>query len=115
MVEVQQNKGEGHQNGNNYELEDWDKKPLLDRDVFLTEFDTHAYLKVSFWRFGWCNRLFRDFYTNLDDPAMQMIVKFLPGIVVRLRKTESLLDFGCGPTIHVSVCFRNHVQRVPFT
>lgn len=45
---------------------------------------------------------------------MQMIIRFLPGIAVRLPKSQSLLDFGCGPTIHVAVIFRHYVNRIYF-
>uniref|UniRef100_A0A914DM78 Uncharacterized protein n=1 Tax=Acrobeloides nanus TaxID=290746 RepID=A0A914DM78_9BILA len=75
-----------------------EEKPLLDRDSFHTEFDTNAYLK--------------DFYTNIDDPAMQMVLTFLPHIVARLPPQKTLLDFGAGPTIHVAVCFRNLVEHI---
>lgn len=43
---------------------------------------------------------------------MQMVIRFLPSIVVRLPKMQTLLDFGCGPTIHVSVIFRRYIQRI---
>ncbi|KAI6190166.1 hypothetical protein M3Y97_00087300 [Aphelenchoides bicaudatus] len=102
MVEVQQqcNNSENRKStaADDTEIIDWDKKPLLDRSSFKTEFDTKAYLK--------------DFYADVQDPAMQMMIRFLPGIAVRLPKAQTLLDFGCGPTIHVSVCFRNRVQRI---
>ncbi|CAD5224729.1 unnamed protein product [Bursaphelenchus okinawaensis] len=71
---------------------------LLTRDSFQTEFDTLAYLK--------------DFYTNVDDPAMQMVLTFLPGMVARLPQLNSVLDFGAGPTIHVAACFRNRAENI---
>ena len=73
---------------------------LLDRTTFFTEFSTNAYLE--------------DFYTKVDDPAMQMVLTFLPNIVARLGKVDKMLDFGAGPTIHVAACFReiaNEVRR----
>jgi hypothetical protein len=48
MVVVQQNGAEHRQPDNDPEEIDWDKKPLLDRSSFQTEFDTNAYLKVSY-------------------------------------------------------------------
>ncbi|KAI6185340.1 Amine N-MethylTransferase [Aphelenchoides besseyi] len=77
---------------------DWDEKPLLTRDHFHEEFSTEAYLK--------------DFYTKVDDPAMQMVLTFLPGIAARLPDCESMLDFGAGPTIHASICLRNRVKKI---
>lgn len=74
------------------------ERKLLDRDSFHTEFDTKAYLT--------------DFYTNVDDPAMQMVLTFLPGIVARLPPLNSILDFGAGPTIHVAVSFRNKAEEI---
>ncbi|CAD5231778.1 unnamed protein product [Bursaphelenchus xylophilus] len=71
---------------------------LLNREHFHTEFDTLAYLK--------------DFYTNVDDPAMQMVLTFLPGMVARLPRINSVLDFGAGPTIHVAVCFRHKAEEI---
>ncbi|KAI6213307.1 hypothetical protein M3Y94_00135200 [Aphelenchoides besseyi] len=76
----------------------WDEKPLLTRDHFHEEFSTEAYLK--------------DFYTKVDDPAMQMVLTFLPGIAARLPDCESMLDFGAGPTIHASTCFRNRAKNI---
>jgi hypothetical protein len=100
MVEVRNN---GHQNDEKNDPtteidEDWEHKPTLTRESFITEFDTLAYLK--------------DFYAKVDDPAMQMVVKFLPGIAARLPAAETLLDFGAGPTIHVSICFRKKVEKI---
>uniref|UniRef100_A0A914ZQA7 NNMT/PNMT/TEMT family protein n=1 Tax=Parascaris univalens TaxID=6257 RepID=A0A914ZQA7_PARUN len=66
---------------------------VISRDRLHTEFDTAAYL--------------RDFYTRVDDPAMQLVLTFLPNIAARIGNVESLLDFGAGPTIHVAVAFRN--------
>uniref|UniRef100_A0A915DJ40 Uncharacterized protein n=1 Tax=Ditylenchus dipsaci TaxID=166011 RepID=A0A915DJ40_9BILA len=71
---------------------------LLDREHFRDKFDTTAYLQ--------------DFYTQVEDPAMQMVLFFLPNIVARFPPTPSLLDFGAGPTVHVAVCFRNTVEEI---
>uniref|UniRef100_A0A183BNP1 Nicotinamide N-methyltransferase-like n=1 Tax=Globodera pallida TaxID=36090 RepID=A0A183BNP1_GLOPA len=71
---------------------------LLDRRHFHEHFDTDAYLK--------------DFYARVDDAAMQMVLFHLPNIVARLGPLPSLLDFGSGPTIHVSVCFRETVDEI---
>jgi len=71
---------------------------VLDRSHFHTEFKTDAYLK--------------DFYTRVDDPAMQVILCFLPNLVARLPHCDSLLDFGAGPTIHVAVAFRDKVDEI---
>jgi len=54
----------------------------------------------------------KDFYANVDDPAMQMVLTFLPGLAARLPAAPTLLDFGAGPTIHVAVCFRERVQKI---
>lgn len=43
---------------------------------------------------------------------MQMVLKFLPNIVARIGKTNRVLDFGAGPTIHVAACFRNTADEV---
>jgi hypothetical protein len=60
MVQVQPNNKPPQDTGTNVasNCEDWENKPLLNRESFHTEFDTNAYL--------------RDFYTNVDDPAMQL-------------------------------------------
>ncbi|CAI2353136.1 unnamed protein product [Caenorhabditis sp. 36 PRJEB53466] len=71
---------------------------LLDRTTFFTEFSTNAYLE--------------DFYTKVDDPAMQMVLTFLPSIVARIGKVEKMLDFGAGPTIHVAACFRETANEI---
>jgi hypothetical protein len=55
---------------------------------------------------------FQDFYEVVDDPAMQMVLFYLPNIAARLPFVESLLDFGAGPTIHVAICFRNKAENV---
>uniref|UniRef100_A0AC34FKN2 Uncharacterized protein n=1 Tax=Panagrolaimus sp. ES5 TaxID=591445 RepID=A0AC34FKN2_9BILA len=76
-----------------------DAKPIIyTRDHFHTEFDTNAYLN--------------DFYTKIEDPAMQMVLMFLPSIVARLPPRKRLLDFGAGPTIHVGACFRNNIDEI---
>ncbi|KAI6175208.1 hypothetical protein M3Y99_01982600 [Aphelenchoides fujianensis] len=100
MVDFGQQAAESavEQLGDEAAVEDWEKKPLLNRDSFHTEFSTEDYL--------------RDFYAKVDDPAMQMVLNFLPGIVVRLPDCESILDFGAGPTIHVPVCFRNRTKKI---
>jgi nicotinamide N-methyltransferase len=71
---------------------------IYTRDHFHTEFDTNAYLT--------------DFYTKIEDPAMQLVLTFLPSIVARLPPRKRLADFGAGPTIHVAACFRNHVDEI---
>ncbi|VDK18322.1 unnamed protein product [Anisakis simplex] len=71
---------------------------ILSRDHIRTEFDSKAYL--------------RDFYTRVEDPAMQLILTFLPNIAARVGKVENLLDFGAGPTIHVAVAFRHTAQNI---
>uniref|UniRef100_A0A8R1TV52 NNMT/PNMT/TEMT family protein n=1 Tax=Onchocerca volvulus TaxID=6282 RepID=A0A8R1TV52_ONCVO len=53
-----------------------------------------------------------DFYQHIDDPAMQMMIMLLPIIAERIDCYDSLLDFGAGPTIHVSVVFRNKVNNI---
>ncbi|KAK5984235.1 Amine N-MethylTransferase, partial [Trichostrongylus colubriformis] len=71
---------------------------IIDRDKFLTEFRTDAYL--------------RDFYTKVEDPAMQMVLNCLPNIVTRLGNVKRVLDFGAGPTIHVAASFRNQATEI---
>ncbi|KHN83563.1 putative methyltransferase B0303.2 [Toxocara canis] len=78
--------------------EDTKNEELISRDRFRTEFNTTAYL--------------RDFYTAVDDPAMQLVLTFLPNIATRIGEVENLLDFGAGPTIHVSVAFRNTAKNI---
>ncbi|VDN23497.1 unnamed protein product [Cylicostephanus goldi] len=78
-------------------LPDGCQKPL-DRDSFLTEFKTDAYLD--------------DFYTKVDDNAMKMVLAFLPNIVARIGEVGKVLDFGAGPTIHVAASFRNTASEV---
>lgn len=75
-----------------------DGEKLLDRTTFFTEFSTNAYLD--------------DFYTKVDDPAMQMVLTFLPSIVARVGKVDKVLDFGAGPTIHVAACYREMANEV---
>lgn len=43
---------------------------------------------------------------------MQMMIMLLPTIAERIDCSDSLLDFGAGPTIYVSVVFRNKVNNV---
>ncbi|CAD6189510.1 unnamed protein product [Caenorhabditis auriculariae] len=71
---------------------------LLDRTSFFTEFSTNAYLD--------------DFYTKVDDPAMQMVLTFFPNIVARVGKIHRLLDFGAGPTIHIAAAYRNQADEI---
>lgn len=71
---------------------------LLDRTTFISEFRTEAYLE--------------DFYTKVDEPAMQMVLKFLPNIVARIGPIHRLLDFGAGPTIHVAASFRDQADEI---
>jgi hypothetical protein len=78
---------------------------IYTRDHFHTEFDTNAYLN--------------DFYVNIEDPvggepAMQLVLSFLPSIVARLPFRKRLCDFGAGPTIHVGACFREKVDEIYF-
>uniref|UniRef100_A0A0K0FYL1 NNMT/PNMT/TEMT family protein n=1 Tax=Strongyloides venezuelensis TaxID=75913 RepID=A0A0K0FYL1_STRVS len=70
---------------------------LLDRRTIVRDFSTEAYLN--------------DFYSNVDDCAMQMVLNYLPQFAARIGKKERLLDFGAGPTIHVPCCFRNYVDE----
>nr|AAT11867.1 putative methyltransferase NNMT/PNMT/TEMT isoform b [Dictyocaulus viviparus] len=74
------------------------KQAILDRDTFHKEFNTEAYLK--------------DFYTKVEDSAMQMVLIFLPNIVARIGKIKRVLDFGAGPTIHVAASFRNQAVEI---
>jgi len=74
------------------------KSAILDRRHFLQYFDTDAYLK--------------DFYENVEYPAMQMVLFYLPNVAARLNSVETLLDFGAGPTIHVALCFRNTAEKI---
>lgn len=74
------------------------EEEILDRTTFLDEFKTDAYLK--------------DFYEKVDEPAMQMVLKFLPNIVARIGPFKRLLDFGAGPTIHVAASFRNQADEI---
>uniref|UniRef100_A0A1I7Y0V8 NNMT/PNMT/TEMT family protein n=1 Tax=Steinernema glaseri TaxID=37863 RepID=A0A1I7Y0V8_9BILA len=71
---------------------------VLDRDYFHEEFSTEDYL--------------RDFYTRIDDQAMQFVLNFLPNMVARIGKVDRVLDFGAGPTIHVAVSFRNNAKEI---
>jgi hypothetical protein len=77
-----------------------DSEILLDRRHFHSTFESETYLK--------------SFYNRVEEPAMQVVLIFLPKIVARLEQRhegkaalETLLDFGAGPTIHVAVCFRS--------
>ncbi|KAL6741686.1 hypothetical protein Aduo_014915 [Ancylostoma duodenale] len=74
-------------------VDDAAEQQPLDRDSFLTEFKTDAYLE--------------DFYTRVEDSAMKMVLGFLPNIVARIGRVSKVLDFGAGPTIHVAASFRN--------
>ncbi|CAJ0929637.1 unnamed protein product, partial [Mesorhabditis belari] len=71
---------------------------LLDRSTFHEEWKTDLYLK--------------DFYTKVEDSAMQMVLTFLPVVVQRIGPVKRVIDFGAGPTIHVSVCFRNTADEL---
>ncbi|TKR70605.1 hypothetical protein L596_022610 [Steinernema carpocapsae] len=71
---------------------------VLDRDFFHEEFSTADYLK--------------DFYSRVDDQAMQFVLNFLPTLVARVGKIDRVLDFGAGPTIHVAVAFRNTAKEI---
>ncbi|PIO75198.1 hypothetical protein TELCIR_02773 [Teladorsagia circumcincta] len=79
-------------------VSDAPSEEVLDRDTFLTEFKTEAYLQ--------------DFYAKVEDPAMQMVLTCLPNIVARIGEVERVLDFGAGPTIHVAASFRNQAAEV---
>ncbi|CAB3396484.1 unnamed protein product [Caenorhabditis bovis] len=79
-------------------LREVDGEKLLDRTTFFTEFSTNAYLD--------------DFYTKVDDPAMQMVLTFLPNIVARVGKVNKVLDFGAGPTVHVAACYREMANEI---
>ncbi|KAK6027584.1 NNMT/PNMT/TEMT family protein [Ostertagia ostertagi] len=70
-------------------VSDAPSEEILDRDTFLTEFKTEAYLQ--------------DFYAKVEDPAMQMV---LPA------KWDECWIFGAGPTIHVAASFRNQAAEV---
>ncbi|EFO13599.1 hypothetical protein LOAG_14929 [Loa loa] len=70
---------------------------IVGPDGLESNFDSQAYL----W----------DFYQCIDDPAMQMMIMLLPTIAERIDCYDNLLDFGAGPTIHVSVVFRNKVNN----
>nr|CAD2144245.1 unnamed protein product [Meloidogyne enterolobii] len=72
---------------------------IFNRNHFHEYFDTQAYLK--------------DFYSKLEDPAMQLILFHLPSIIARLpTKINNLLDFGSGPTIYVAICFREKAENI---
>ncbi|PIO67676.1 hypothetical protein TELCIR_10562, partial [Teladorsagia circumcincta] len=78
-------------------VSDAPSEEVLDRDTFLTEFKTEAYLQ--------------DFYAKVEDPAMQMVLTCLPNIVARIGEVKRVLDFGAGPTIHVAASFRNQAAE----
>ncbi|VDL75118.1 unnamed protein product [Nippostrongylus brasiliensis] len=69
---------------------------------------TEKYMKF-YWNYF--TRL-QDFYTKVDDPAMQMVVTFLPNIVARIGEVKRMLDFGAGPTTHVAASFRNQASEI---
>ncbi|KAL7073220.1 hypothetical protein ACQ4LE_007093 [Meloidogyne hapla] len=72
---------------------------IFNRNHFHEYFDTEAYLK--------------DFYSKVEDPAMQLILFHLPSILARLpTKINNLLDFGSGPTIYVAICFREKAENI---
>uniref|UniRef100_A0AAF5PVP9 NNMT/PNMT/TEMT family protein n=2 Tax=Wuchereria bancrofti TaxID=6293 RepID=A0AAF5PVP9_WUCBA len=71
---------------------------IVGPDGLESNFDSQAYLS--------------DFYQRVDDPAMQMMIMLLPSIAERIDSYDNLLDFGAGPTIHVSVVFRNKVNNI---
>ncbi|CAG9536898.1 unnamed protein product [Cercopithifilaria johnstoni] len=71
---------------------------IIGPDELENNFDSQAYLL--------------DFYQHVDDPAMQMMIMLLPTIAERIDCCDNLLDFGAGPTIHVSVVFRNKVNNI---
>ncbi|CAJ0582703.1 unnamed protein product, partial [Mesorhabditis spiculigera] len=71
---------------------------LLDRTTFHEEWKTDLYLK--------------DFYTKVEDPAMRMVLTFLPMVASRIGPVKRILDFAAGPTIHVSVCFRHTAEEI---
>lgn len=77
-------------------------KPVIKvytRDDYPQAFDPLAYLK--------------DFYSKTDDePAMHVMLKFLPNIVPRVPHGGRLLDVGSGPTVHVALCFREIVEEI---
>ncbi|CEF68851.1 Methyltransferase, NNMT/PNMT/TEMT family and Putative NNMT/PNMT/TEMT methyltransferase, nematoda family-containing protein [Strongyloides ratti] len=73
------------------------RSELLDRRTIEKDFSTEAYLN--------------DFYSTVDDCAMQMVLCYLPQFAARIGKKKRLLDFGAGPTIHVPCCFRNYVDE----
>uniref|UniRef100_A0A8R1I173 Uncharacterized protein n=1 Tax=Caenorhabditis japonica TaxID=281687 RepID=A0A8R1I173_CAEJA len=87
-----------HKNIPSEVVRELDGEKLLDRTTFFTEFSTNAYLE--------------DFYTNVEDPAMQMVLTFLPNIVARVGKVDRMLDFGAGPTIHVAACYREMANEI---
>uniref|UniRef100_A0A914UTV2 Uncharacterized protein n=1 Tax=Plectus sambesii TaxID=2011161 RepID=A0A914UTV2_9BILA len=57
---------------------------VLDREYYPVAFNSDAYL--------------RDFYAQIDDPAMRIIHMFMPLIVAKLPKGGRMCDFGAGPT-----------------
>ncbi|VDM92462.1 unnamed protein product [Onchocerca ochengi] len=73
---------------------------IVGPDKLESNFDSQSYL----W----------DFYQHIDDPAMQMMIMLLPIIAERIDCYDSLLDFGAGPTIHVSVVFRNKIYLADY-
>ncbi len=75
-----------------------DKSIVNDRESFLSKWNSQAYLE--------------DFYKKLEEPAMRIIITFLPNVVARLPSGGRLLDIGSGPTIHVAACFRNNKDEI---
>ncbi|VDK87702.1 unnamed protein product [Litomosoides sigmodontis] len=71
---------------------------IIGSDGLESNFDPQAYL----W----------DFYQRVDDPAMQMMIMLLPTIAQRIDCCDNLLDFGAGPTIYVSIVFRNKATNI---
>lgn len=69
------------------------------REDYSMAFDPLAYLK--------------DFYSKTDnEPAMLVMLRFLPNVACRLERGGRLLDIGSGPTVHVALCFRNIVDEI---
>lgn len=66
---------------------------------FREQFDTSAYLQ--------------DFYSKADnEPAMKIVIYFLPSLATRIPKGAKVLDIGSGPTVHVVMCFRHVADEV---
>ncbi|WKY02545.1 hypothetical protein Q1695_016093 [Nippostrongylus brasiliensis] len=85
---------------NNDDEEQDTPKEVYPASAHKDQFDPGAYLE-SFYK------------TASEDPAMKIVLFFLPGLLYRIpSKVRTALDLGAGPTVYLPIVLRDRAEQI---